>query len=80
MGEKTELNGSVDLLAKAMRQVFQEGIETATAPIRQNMAEIRQDMAEMREDLSQQIHTTNENMQAQFAEQEKKISKIISKR
>ena len=49
MGDNT-LNGSVDLLAKAMRD------EMATKT---------------------DIETTNHNMQAQFAEQEKKIGQLI---
>ena len=34
---KKALNGSVDLLAKAMRQVLKEAVEEGTAPLREDM-------------------------------------------
>ena len=35
---KQKLNGSVDLLAKAMRQVFSEAVEEAVEPLREDIA------------------------------------------
>ena len=37
MGKPGKLNGSVDLLAKAMRQVFKEAVEEAIEPKRKDM-------------------------------------------
>lgn len=34
-----KLNGSVDILAKAMRQVFTEAVEEAVEPLRSDMSE-----------------------------------------
>ena len=49
---KESLNGSVELLAKAMRTVFSEAVEGATEPL-------------------------HEDMQSQFAAQEKKIGQLL---
>ena len=40
MSEDRKLNGSVDLLAEAMRQVFSEGVEKAVEPLRSEMKEL----------------------------------------
>ena len=37
MAGKPKLNGSVDLLAKAMRQVFKEAVQEGVAPLREDM-------------------------------------------
>ena len=82
MNEK--LNGSVDRLADSLRNVFSEAVEGAVAPLttevnalRTDMKALRIDMKALRTDMNDQVKTTNENMQAQFAEQEKKIGKLI---
>ena len=85
--KKKYMNGSVDILAKAMKAVFQEGMDATREAVKGDIdglrTDIKQDMDSMEERLKdntkQQIDTTNENMQAQFAEQEKKISGIGSK-
>lgn len=84
MMSKNKMNGSVGLLADAMRKVFQEGIESAIAPVEEAVTGLRDDMKDMRDDmknmeerLDQKIGTTNQNMQAQFAEQEKRIGQLI---
>ncbi|MDE0532281.1 MAG: hypothetical protein OXI01_12655 [Albidovulum sp.] len=81
------LNGSVNLLADAMRKVFTEAVEVAVEPLttqvsalRTNVADMRTEIHSMEERLNKRIDTTNENMQAQFAEQEKKIGTLISER
>lgn len=71
MAEKS-LNGSVGLLADAMRKVFSEAVEDAVEPLRDDIAGISDGMATKAD-----IKTTNENMQAQFAEQEKKIGRLL---
>ena len=70
-----KLNGSVDLLAQAMRKVFSEAVEAAVEPMHSDLKGIKGDIDGIKGD----IETTNKNMQAQFAEQEEKISKMLSK-
>ena len=74
----TKLNGSVDRLAIALREVFSEAVEGAIDPLRTDIAKIRSDMAGMEGRLNDQIDTTNKNMQAQFSEQEKKLGELVS--
>ena len=42
-----KLNGGVDMLAQAMRQVFQEGVENAVKPIHTEMKALRTDVRDM---------------------------------
>ena len=81
MAKKEKLNGGTDLLAQAIRQVFEESREIATADMKEELSmwgeQIRGDLA-LKADKAD-IDTTNDNMQAQFAEQERKIGKLLSK-
>ncbi len=88
MTKKAKVNGGVDALSLAMRQVFTEAMEVGVQPVkdavdglRSDMGELKKDMGsdmkDMRADLSGRLDTTNENMSAQFAEQEKKIGKLL---
>ncbi len=70
MSTKSKLNGSVDLLAKAMRQVFTEAVEEGLVPVREDIKDIRGDIKK----LSDGLDTTNQNMQAQFAQHRKDVS------
>ena len=72
MGEQGKLNGSVDMLAQAMRKVFSEAVEGAVEPLRDDIAAIGDSMITKAD-----LETTNENMQSQFAEQEKKIGQLL---
>lgn len=85
-----KLNGSVDLLAKAMRDVFTESVETAIEPLRTEMrTEIRAMRTEMRDmesrlngridETNARIDTTNQNMQAQFAQHRKDVADDVRK-
>ena len=87
--KQKKLNGSADLLANAIRQVFEEATENGRAAIKEDLQEVKDDMHEIEKNLSSKIDnldrkidttnkTTNENMQAQFAEQEGKIAKMVS--
>ena len=69
---KKSLNGSVELLANAMRTVFSEAVEGAVAPLRDGIAGISDGMATKAD-----IKTTNENMQSQFAQHRKDISEDV---
>jgi len=75
--DKKGLNGSVDLLATAMRDVFKEAVEGAVEPIESQVKALRTDMGDMEARLNQRIDTTNENMQAQFAQHRKDVQADI---
>ncbi len=75
MKTDSKLNGSVEMLAKAMKEVFSEAMESAVEPIHSDLEGIRNNMA-----TKEDVNTTNVNMQAQFAEQEKKLGNLLSKR
>ena len=91
--KKVSMNGSVNLLADAMRKVFSEAVEGAVEPLREDISTIGKDMASIREDMAkldatttlvvenmttkEDLETTNLNMQAQFSEQEKKIGQLL---
>ena len=82
-----KLNGSVDTLALAMRQVFTEAVEGAVEPLTEEVKGLRSDMDRRFDEVNKridgvegQIATTNENMAVQFNEQEQKIKKLISER
>lgn len=76
----SKLNGSVDLLAEAMRRVFGEAVQEAVEPIGTEVKALRTEVRDMRDNmatkadidgveerLNERIDTTNENMQAQLA-------------
>lgn len=75
---QSELNGGIDMLAQGLRDVIGE----AMAGVRKGMhADMKMEVSELRKDmdagfakLDKRIDTTNENMQAQFAEQESKFA------
>ena len=76
-----KLNGSVEVLARAMRDVFTEAVQEGIGPVRKDVAGLKENIAEIKEDVAgvkRDIKTTNENMQAQFASQEKKIGKLLT--
>ena len=58
------LNGSVNVLADAMRQVFTEAVEGAVEPIHTEVKALRTDVRNLEDGLK----TTNENVQAQLAQ------------
>lgn len=95
--KKNNLNGSVNLLADAMRKVFHESMESVHEAVKGDIDAlgdaISGDMANMENRLGKRIDDTNnrldntknmvvnvnQNMQAQFAEQEKKIATMFDK-
>ena len=74
---KKKLNGSVDLLAKSMRDVFSEAMEAVHGAVKKDMDAMEGRLNERIDGVERRIDTTNENMQAQFAEQEKKIGRLL---
>ena len=69
----SKLNGSVDLLAKAMRQVFTEAVQEGVQPIKESVDGLKQDV----DGLKQGLETTNNNVQAQLAQNRKDISEDV---
>ncbi len=77
MNDSSSFDGSVQLLADALQQVVREAVRDGVAPVRQDVQTLRQDMQAMEDRLNDRIDVTNQNVQAQFAEQEKKIARLI---
>ena len=61
---KGKLNGSVDVLAKAMRRVFVEAVEEGTAPLRKDVADLKSDVEGLKGDVAR----LDTDMQNGFAE------------
>ena len=74
---KNKLNGSADLLAKAIQQVFEEATEISRAQVKQDMHGMEQNLSDKIDATNESIKTTSQNMQAQFAQQEEKIAKMV---
>ena len=74
------VNGAADVLADAFRGVIDEAMTEATNAMKDAMADTERRLTkridDVEETVTQRIDTTNSNMQAQFAEQEKKIAAI----
>jgi len=77
MNGKSKLNGSVNLLAQAMRDVFHESMNEVRDGMNEDLKVLEEGL---RDEIRSANGTTNENMQVQFAEQEKKIGKLIAKK
>ena len=52
MAKGDKLNGSVDLLAKAMRQVFSEAVEGAVEPLATEVKALRTEARDIRETMA----------------------------
>lgn len=65
MSDQTKLNGSVNMLADAMRRVFTESVEGAVEPL-------REDMCDMEKHLVARADTTDRNVQVQIADMERR--------
>ena len=77
MAARKKLNGSVDDFASAMRNMLTEAVEGA---VEGAIDPLRKDMKDMEARLNKRIDTQDKNMQVQFAEQEKKIARIMRER
>ncbi len=79
---ENKLNGSVELLARSIRDLFQDAMSITRENIKEDMESMKQDVAknlsDMETRLNSHIDTTNNNMQAQFARQEEIISNLKS--
>ncbi len=66
---------SVDILAKAMRQVFKEAVEEGNLPLKREVKKLDKKVGTLREDLEQGLKTTNKNVQVQLAQHRKDTTK-----
>ena len=80
---KSNLNGSVNLLADAMRKVFSEAVQGAVEPLRKDVKELRehvdQRIDETDKKIDEGLKTTNENVQAQIAQHRKDVAADVKK-
>lgn len=81
MAKKDNLNGSVDLLAQAMRRVFAEAVEGAVEPLQKEVKGIHNDLTGIRENMATKddLKTTNDNVQSQLAQHRKDITSDVEK-
>jgi len=70
---ESKLNGSADLLAQAFRKVVEDATEGALEPMLDEMGKMEERLTER---IDTGLKTTNENMQGQFAAQEKQIASL----
>ena len=78
------LNGSVELLARAMREVITDAVTQGMGPLSGQVACIREDLAEVKEDLAGvkdevkilgvRMDNMESNVQAQLAEHRKQVA------
>ena len=79
---KDNLNGSTDLLAKAMRKVFVEAVEQGMIPVRKDISGLKADVSGLKADVSglnKRIDTNNKNVQSQLAQHRKDVSGDVKK-
>ena len=81
-GDKDRLNGSVNLLADAMRKVFHESVQGAVEPVATEVKALRTEVHDMEGRINKRIDeglkTTNENVQAQLAQHRKDINEDMA--
>ena len=76
MAGSSKLNGSVNMLADAMRRVFTEAVQEGVKPVKDAVDDLKENMvtkAELRDGLK----TTDENVQAQLAQNRRDISEDV---
>ncbi len=79
----TKLNGSSDLLANAIRKVFEETMKAHENNMKPEFEKIDKRLEALeagQTKLGEQIDQTNKNMADQFSEQDKRISDIVDKK
>ena len=77
MSAKSKLNGSVDLLAKAMRQVFTEAVEQGVMPLGEKISGLESRMDGLQREVRDGLETTNKNVQVQLAQHRKDVSSDV---
>ena len=77
---KEPLNGSVELLARAMREVITDAVTQGIGPLSGQVACIREDLAGVKEEvkiLGVRMDNMESNVQAQLAEHRKQVAADI---
>ena len=77
--KKDNLNGSVELLARAIQGVVTEAVGKGNEIVLDEMIAMEGRLNQRIDDTNQMLGTTNQNMQSQFARQEKMIAEINRK-
>lgn len=77
--KKDNLNGSVELLARAIQGVVTEVVGKGNEIVLDEMIAMEGRLNQRIDDTNQSIDNTNQNMQSQFARQEKMIAEINRK-
>ena len=72
--EGSKLNGSVDLLAQAMRRAVTQAVQEASGPVRTEVKVMRNEMHDMENQLNKRIDMTNENVQSQLGQHRKDVA------
>ncbi len=68
---KAKMNGSTDLLAKAMREVVREAIEEGTLPVKESVDGLKKNVERLEGDiggLKEEVKRLDTDMQNGFAE------------
>lgn len=76
MNQSDRLNGSVDLLARAMRTVVSEAVQEGIKPAREDMRDME---GRLKKEIETGLRNTNENVQAQLAQHRKDVSAQLAK-
>jgi uncharacterized coiled-coil protein SlyX len=76
---KDNLNGSVELLARAIQGVVTEAVGKGNEIVLDEMIAMEGRLKQRIDNTNQRIDNTNQNMQSQFARQEKMIAEINRK-
>lgn len=77
--KKDNLNGSVDLLARALQGVVTEAVRKGNGILLDEMIAMESRLNQKIDATNQALDNTNQNMQSRFARQEKMIAEINRK-
>lgn len=73
---RSKLNGSVDLLADALRQVIRESMDGVESNVLELMEQQEAEFKKAQKTTDKRVETMEKNMNVQFAEQGKAIAKL----
>jgi len=80
MDDRNKMNGSLDLLASAMRDVFSEAMISVRNGMKADLKDMEGRLNLRIDETNARIGTTNQNMAAMFSEQEKKVGEMMDKK
>ena len=76
MDQSDGLNGSVDLLARAMRTVFSDAVQEGVKPVREDIRDME---GRLKKEIETGLKDTNENVQAQLAQHRKDVATQLAR-